>query len=129
MKISTLAAALGVCCQALSGPAAAAEGACPGVDGSNVAALGQCILQQLCVEGIYDPPRSIALSGPAMRAYIDQELDVSMRHFRLDVRFRKRADAETGQCGYTGPSRFMFSLVAPASPTTLAVTFDPAWTY
>lgn len=86
-------------------------------------------MNQLCIEGIYDPPRSVDLPAPAVEAYRREEIDVFIRHFRLDVRFRKRADAEIGQCDYTGPTRFMYSLVQPTSATNIAVTFDPAWTY
>ncbi|MCR9072358.1 MAG: hypothetical protein NXI18_11615 [Alphaproteobacteria bacterium] len=91
--------------------------------------LPACIVTQLCIEGIYDPPRSIDLPAAAVQAYRQAEMDIRVKHFRLEVRFRKRAGAETGQCGYTGPNRFMYSLVEPAGPTRLAVTFDPAWTY
>lgn len=111
------------------GPAAASEGLCPGVDGSDPVALEQCVLKEACIEGIYDPPRTLALSPAAITAYRAAEIDVSDRHFKLYVRFRKRADSANGQCDYEGPNSFMFSLVEPASPTTLQVSFDPKWVY
>ncbi|MEQ8587557.1 MAG: hypothetical protein RLO01_19385 [Thalassobaculaceae bacterium] len=110
-------------------PALAATGACPGIDGDGSGDLAACIVNQLCIEGIYDPPRSIDLPAAAVEAYRHAEIDVEVRHFRLEVRFRKRAGADIGQCGYTGPTRFMYSLVKPTSPTNIAVTFDPDWTY
>jgi|GEM_PF-5311442 len=128
-KISILAALIGVCCQTLPAPAAAETGTCPGVDGTDHPALASCIVEELCVEGIYDPPRSVDLPTAAVEAYTREEIDVSVKHFRLDVRFRKRAGATIGQCGYTGPTKFMFSLVEPTSATNIAVTFDPSWTY
>lgn len=64
-----------------------------------------------------------------VEAYRRAEIDTLVRYFRLEVQFRKRADADIGQCGYTGPTKFMYSLVQPTSPTTIAVTFDPNWTY
>lgn len=113
----------------LAPPAAAETGACPGVDGSDRERLAACIINELCVEGIYDPPRSVDLPAAAVDAYKALEIDAFVKHFRLDVRFRKRAGAAIGQCGYTGPTRFMYSLVEPTSATNLAVTFDPTWTY
>lgn len=131
--INILAAVIGVCCQILSAfsasPALAAKGVCPGIGGDGSGDLAACIVNQLCIEGIYDPPRSVDLPAAAVEAYRRAEIDVEVRHFRLEVRFRKRAGADIGQCGYTGPTRFMYSLVEPAGPTTLTVTFDPAWTY
>lgn len=128
-KFSILAAISGVCCQILVLPAAAETGSCPGVDGADTRKLGACIVNELCVQGIYDPPRSIDLPADAVEAYRREELDVFIKHFRLDIRFRKRAGAAIGQCGYTGPTKFMYSLVEPTSPTNIAVTFDPSWTY
>lgn len=113
----------------LAGTAAAGTGSCPGVDGSDAEKLAACVINELCIEGIYDPPRSINLPTAAVDAYRRAEMDAFQTHFRLDVRFRKRAGADTGQCGYTGPTRFMYSLVAPTSDTNLGVTFDPDWTY
>ena len=86
-------------------------------------------MQALCIEGIYDPPRSVRLEEAAVLAYTDREFDVTEQHFRLEVRFRKRAGAVVGQCGYTGPTTFMFSLVEPISETEIGVRFDPDWTY
>lgn len=87
------------------------------------------MLQEACIEGIYDSPRTLALPPAAIAAYRAADIDVSDRHFKLFVRFRKRAGSPNGQCDYEGPNRFMFSLVAPASPTTLQVNFDPDWVY
>jgi hypothetical protein len=126
---SILAATLGLCCQAFASPATADTGTCPGpVDGGGPD-LAACIVNELCIEGIYSPPRSIDLPAEAVDAYRRAEIDILVRHFRLEVQFRKRAGADIGQCGYTGPTKFMYSLVQPASPTTITVTFDPNWTY
>ncbi len=92
-------------------------------------ALEQCLLKEICIEGIYDPPRTLSLPSAAITAYRAAEIDVSDRHFKLYVRFRKRADSANGQCDYESPNSFMFSLVEPASPTTVQVTFDPKWVY
>ncbi len=128
-NINKLAAIILGCCQMATAPALAGEGECIGVDGSDQAAMGRCIIEELCIEGIYHLPRSVSLSKEAVAAYHDQEFDVTLQHFRLEVRFRKRAGAAVGQCGYTGPNRFMFSLVEPNPPSGLAVVFDPDWTY
>lgn len=132
-NFSILAAASGLCCHALGSAipatALAGSGTCAGIDAGGDGDLAACIVNQLCVEGIYDPPRSVDLPEAAVAAYRNAEMDIEVRHFRLEVRFRKRAGADIGQCGYTGPTRFMYSLVEPAGPTTLTVTFDPAWTY
>ena len=113
LYINALAAVTGLCCQIWAAPAMASEGQCP----------------EVCIEGIYDPPRTLALPPAAITAYRAAEIDVSDRHFKLYVRFRKRADSANGQCDYESPNSFMFSLVEPASPTTLQVTFDPKWVY
>ena len=128
-RINILAAVIVGCCFFDDGSAVAGEGHCNDVDGTDPAALARCIVEELCIEGIYHPPRSVSLSAAVVAAYRDQEFDVTQQHFRLAVRFRKRAGASVGQCGYTGPNRFMFSLVEPNTPTGLAVTFDPDWTY
>lgn len=99
------------------------------MDGSDAVALEDCLLTQVCIEGIYDPPRTILLVPGAMAAYRAAEMDVYGRHFKLEVRFRKRADALSGQCDYESPRRFMFSLVEPDGPNTLKVRFDPDWVY
>lgn len=123
-----LAAALGVGAVGI-GSAWASEGACPGVDGSDSAALEACLLTQVCIEGIYHPPRTVVLVPRAMQAYRAAEMDVSGRHFKLEVRFRKRANSLSGQCDYESPQRFMFSLVEAGGPDTLKVSFDPDWVY
>lgn len=87
------------------------------------------MIEQLCIQGIYDPPRSVRLSAEAVAAYRAQAMDVATAHFRLDVSFRKRAGAAVGQCGYQGPTTFMFSLVEPVSDTEIEVRFDPDWVY
>ncbi|WP_420562082.1 hypothetical protein [Thalassobaculum sp.] len=124
---SILAAILGVCCQ--PSDAAADTGTCPGIDPGDGPGLAACIVNELCIEGIYSPPRSIDLPQELVEAYRRAEIDTLVRHFRLEVQFRKRAGADIGQCGYTGPTKFMYSLVQPTSPTNIAVTFDPNWTY
>ncbi|WPZ34310.1 hypothetical protein T8K17_24145 [Thalassobaculum sp. OXR-137] len=124
---SILAANIGVCCQ--PSDAVADTGTCPGIASGDGPGLAACIVNELCIEGIYSPPRSIDLPQEVVEAYRDAEIDIAVRHFRLDVRFRKRAGAEIGQCGYTGPTKFMYSLVQPASATNITVTFDPNWTY
>lgn len=129
-NFNILAAVSGLCCQILAAsPATAGTGTCPDLAENDEANLAACIVNQLCVEGIYDPPRSIDLPAAAVDAYRHEEIDILVRHFRLEVRFRKRAGADIGQCGYTGPTKFMYSLVEPTSPTNIAVTFDPNWTY
>lgn len=110
-------------------PAAAGTGTCPRLEDGSDGAIAACIVNELCVEGIYDPPRSVDLPKVAVEAYRQKEIDILVQHFRLEVRFRKRAGADIGQCGYTGPTKFMYSLVEPTSPTNIAVTFDPNWTY
>ena len=129
LYINGLAAVSGLCCQLWAAPALTSEGQCPGVDGSDPVALEQCLLKEICIEGIYDPPRTLSLPSAAITAYRAAEIDVSDRHFKLYVRFRKRADSANGQCDYESPNSFMFSLVEPASPTTVQVTFDPKWVY
>jgi len=129
LLFSTLAAAAGLCCQFWTAPASASEGTCPGVDGRDIAALETCVVHQICIEGIYDPPRSVALDTAAMAAYRAAEMDVTERHYKLEVRFRKRADASTGQCGYQSAERFMFSIVEQTAPSVLKVSFDPDWVY
>ncbi|WP_028795144.1 hypothetical protein [Thalassobaculum salexigens] len=126
---SILAATIGLCCQLLPASASADTGTCPGLGQGDGPDLAACIVNQLCIEGIYSPPRSIELPAEAVEAYRQAEIDTLVRHFRLEVQFRKRAGADIGQCGYTGPTKFMYSLVEPTSPTTIAVTFDPNWTY
>jgi hypothetical protein len=128
-SISILAAITGLCCQAFVSSASADTGTCPGLGDGNGPDLAACIVNALCIEGIYSPPRSIELPAEAVEAYRRAEIDTVVRHFRLEVQFRKRAGADIGQCGYTGPTKFMYSLVQPTSPTNIAVTFDPAWTY
>jgi hypothetical protein len=128
-NFNILAALVGVCCQILATNTSADTGSCPDLQTGDGPDLAACIVNQLCNEGIYSPPRSIELPAEAVEAYRRAEIDTLVRHFRLEVQFRKRAGAEIGQCGYTGPTKFMYSLVAPTSATNIAVTFDPAWTY
>jgi len=104
-------------------------GTCPGVDGHDPKALAQCVIHQLCIEGIYDPPRSVRLPAGAVAAYRAQAMDAAAAHYRLDVTFRKRAGAVVGQCSYQGPNRFMFSLIEPVSDTEIGVRFDAGWVY
>lgn len=111
------------------GGAQASVGGCPGVDGRDPEALARCIIEQLCIKGIYDPPRSVRLSADAVTAYRALDLDAVAVHYRLDVTLRKRAGAAVGQCSYQGPNRFMFSLVEPVSDTEIEVRFDPDWVY
>lgn len=126
-NFSILAAVFGVCCQP---PDAFADtGTCPDVGPQGGPDLAACIVNELCIAGIYSPPRSIELSASAVEAYRKAEIDTLVRHHRLDVQFRKRAGADIGQCGYTGPTKFMYSLVQPVSATKITVTFDPNWTY
>ena len=113
----------------ISKPAAADVGACPDIGSAEGGDLAACIVNELCIAGIYSPPRSIEVPAAIVERYRATEIDTLVRHHRLDVQFRKRAGSDIGQCGYTGPSKFMYSLVQPTSPTTIAVTFDPAWTY
>lgn len=136
---NVLAAVTLLCCQVLAAASGlgsvggasawASEGTCPGVDGGDLAALEDCLLNQVCIEGIYDPPRTVVLAPRAMETYRAVEIDVSGRHFKLEVRFRKRAGTLSGQCDYESPRRFMFSLVESGGPDTLKVSFDPDWVY